>query len=348
MRSPYDNTFVLYRDERENEEIVTSSFLTALEKAPDVYKREVAELLSPVSVESPEFRLEVRASRIKEKEAYLVGLSNSDPVDVPFADDSSGKITSDTNERFDIVIDINDNQVVVVEVKTNSSGFKKLDKYAELLGIDAEQKLNFVQWQDVDDLLADIDVGSQVADIFIGDFRELLRFNSPGREVIQQAYKGGDQNVFRIEQGANLKVQTPHAPDARAPVALEIDITEDGSHNVYFTPEEWGALVADMDTDVFDAFLSANFQYFADLYDTNGRTIVAQTGEYPKPRKIIQVSKSRGSIVVGFRRGGKDKRITQGKYPMMAEWEFEQFFGEELSENEVEQLFIERDITVFL
>jgi len=249
------------------------------------------------------------------------------------------------------VIDIGDDRLVAVEVKTQNSGFQKLDKYAEILGIDSEEKLDFVQWHEVTEVLSTVEHNDSLERELVEDFDQLIRYNSPSRRVKTNVYDSdtGDANIFEIERGPKMHVMSPYAED-NPPFALRIDVTRDSIEDIYISPREWEQLVDDMSPEVFKAFRNADFNRF-DEFNDEERTVHARAGEHPEPRKVIQTSWTKDDVfVVGFRRRSARASFQGGQngYPMMATREFEEFFGEQLTDEERRRLFEDQDLSVFL
>lgn len=357
MREPYSNTFIRYGDPKEVEEVVTDAFLTTLEKLGSEYQKEVASHLSPVKPTNPRFYQEITASElesdINKKEIYLVGLSNqTSPAYPELAKTPEPSLSQNSLSRFDIVIDIGHGRIVVVEVKTQSSGFQKLDKYTELLGIDSEDQIHFVTWHSVVEQLQSFDQESDFERLFINDLIELLQYNSPSKRFETVIYNEatGEANIFEIDRGPNMNETTAYSAE-RPRFALRIDTTGKYIEDIYISPGEWGELIDSLNIKAINAFIEADFSYFEGFED-EGRVVHARIGEHPEPRKVIQTSTTSdsGTFVLGFRRRGQDATFQGGQagYPMMNKKEFETFFGKKLSKPERKRLFEEKDLTVFL
>lgn len=377
MKKPYDNLFVYYRgpSSRDDESVgkqlednTTKAFLNVLEKSRDsnLAHRLVRDLLPPAaenilqSESKLNFRTQVRASDsdLRDREAFLLGLSNGSKSCIPATKLTStreGTATEDSGRRYDAVVEIDDDHALVIEVKTLDDGYQKVEEYASLLGITNHDQYDFKQWAQVDRTLKTIEKeesDATVTGLLINDFRELLQYNAPSRKVKSQRYNEDGENTFEIERGAMMKEATRHAESRRVPLAMKIDITG-RSEEIYFTPKEWEVLVSRLPDKAVEAFIHGDFTYFKRKFgEERCRHILAQIGESPEPRKLIQVSESKGRVVVGYRRRGEDADTWQGRYPMMVEWEFEKFYGGEgdngLTEAECRQLFEDGDFDALL
>lgn len=357
MRDPYSNIFIRYGDPKEVEEVVTDAFLTTLDKLGSEYQEKVASLLSPTKPATSSFYQEITASELEsdlnEKEIYLVGLSNQTKQDPPnLAETPEPSLDQDLLSRFDIVIDIGRDRLVAVEVKTQSSGFKKLNKYTELLGIDSKDQIDFITWHSVVEQLQSFDRKSELEEVFIDDLIELLQYNSPSKrfETVVYNEETGGANIFEIDRGPDMNEKTAYSAE-RPRFALRIDTTGKYIEDIYISPGEWEKLIDSLDEDAINAFLEADFSYF-EGFEGDGRVVHGQAGEHPEPRKVIQTTTSSDSdtFVLGFRRRGQDATFQGGQagYPMMGKEEFETFFGERLSKAERKRLFEEKDLTIFL
>lgn len=357
MGSIYDNTFIRYGDPLEVEEVITDALVTTIGKLDPIktgYRDTVADLLSPVPTNGAKIHHEVTASelrsKIDEKDTYMVGLSNQESPENPSLDKTYSLDASD-QVRFDIAIETGTGSLVIVEIKTQNSGFQKLDKYAQVLDIDDTDQIDFVQWHEVVDQINKLERTTELEEVLVNDLCELIEYNSPSKtfSVVRYGEEKAGRNLFEIDRGPTGHQKTPYSGDQPA-FALHIDVDESGIEDIYFTPKEWEKIIDELHPDAVEAFVEADFDYFEN-FNGSGRTVHAQIGEFSDGRKVIQTSTtSDGIFVLGFRKRKSNASFGGGQngYPMLARGEFNDFFGEALSREDREQLFEERDLSVFL
>lgn len=357
MRSIYDNTFIRYGDPLEVEEVITDALVTTIRKLDPIttdYRDNLADLLSHVPTNKAKIHHEATASelrsKIEEKDIHMVGLSNQDDPEIPTLDKTHSLDVSD-QVRFDIAIETGTGSLVIVEIKTQDSDFQKLDKYVQVLDIKDTDQISFVQWHDVVNTLSEIEQTTELEQVFVDDLRELIEYNSPSKtfSVVRYGEQNSGKNLFEIDRGPTEHQQTPYASE-RPPFALHIDVEESGVEDIYIAPGEWDALIDGLRSDAIEAFVNADFDYF-EKFEDDGQTIHSKIGAHSDGQKAIQTSTTGdGIFVLGFRRRSAEAGLSsgRGKYPMLAKGEFEDFFGEKLSQKEREKLFNQRDLSVFL
>ena len=115
-----------------------------------------------------------------------------------------------------------------MKVRTQNSGFKKPDKYISVLGIEEEEKCAFVAWHEIVNMYDETEGEADLEKVFIDDFKELVRYNSPSRRLETVVYdeETGGANIFEVDRSPDMNVVTPVA-DEYPPFALHVDITRE-------------------------------------------------------------------------------------------------------------------------
>lgn len=347
---PYqDNLFIRYGDPKEPEEVITDALISTLQKGSSTLNKLVADLLSPVSLVDPSFNQEQKAiaieSELINKETYLVGLSN---VDAELPELSEERTVTPNQRRFDMTI-VGEDNIVIVEVKTHSSSFQKLDEYVDLLGITSQDRIDFHKWRTVTDVLSDIKPSNSLEKEVISDFCELIKFNSTAETIRVSSYGTDDtkKNHLKITHRTDNIRKTPYA-DPDPIFALQIESDKEGAQTIRFTPGEWTELINQLGTEQREAIKEADFSPFR-KYEGNGQTVHASVGQQSTHQKVLQTATTRGDFAVGFKHRNPKKSVHhgQGAFPMLTESEFNTLLNK-FSPEQRQRLVEKGDLTVFI
>ena len=344
-----DNLFVRYGDPKEPEEVITDALISTLEKGSPELKDSVASLISPVPLDNPSFKQERTAialeSALSNKEIYLVGLSN---IEAELPGLSENEDITLNQRRFDVVIEDEEN-IIIIEIKTHDSSFQKLDEYVDLLGITSQNRIDFYRWSSLTDALSDVELSNSLERELVADFCELIKFNSIAETIRVSSY--GDNNTkknhLKITHRTDNIRKTPYA-DSDPIFALQIESDKEGAQTIRFTPGEWTELINQLNTEERKAIKNADFSAF-ERYEGNGQTIHASVGQKSTHQKVLQTATTDGHFAVGFkhRNPGKSVYHGQGAFPMLTKSEFNTLFNK-FSQEQRQRLVKERDLTVFI
>jgi hypothetical protein len=281
-----------------------------------------------------------------DKEIHLVGLSNVDGEMPELSDEQS---LDPNRRRFDLTI-VGEEHIVVVEIKTHNSGFKKMQEYSELLGISDPNKVEFHKWRTVVDKLEDVEPSDTLEKELIEDFRELIKFNSTAETISVSPYGEGNSqnNHLKIAHRTDNIRKTPYA--SSDPIfALQIESDKKGSQTIRFTPGEWTELMNELGRNERNAIKNADFGAFRQ-HEGSGQEIHASVGNEGTHQKVLQTSTTKsGNLVVGFKHRNPGSSIDngQGAFPMLTESEFNTLF-EKFSPEQRRRLVEDRDLSVFI